>query len=625
MTELAKPDPTHAKAASRGALLCWLGWFVWLNGLFATAVALRYVPYMGSFDSVLGKTYLPLALYGHGGSLALAVGLLVLPLIAFGPLRRSLWVLAGTLASVGVFLLFIDTLVYSLYRFHINGYTVALLVDGGGEIIALSWATWAVAAVALVVVVLIEVLLVRVAWRITRRAGYRFAGLFAGSALVLSGVASHAIHIWADALYLREITTATRHLPLYRPSTAKSFAERMGVDIAKNRAKRPPRLKNSSGLRYPLSPLVFTQPDSLPNVLLILIDTWRADALGAETTPNISRFVEREGTLEFSNHFSAGNGTWAGIFGLFYGLPFNYWPAFYGEQVGPVLTQRLLDTGFEFGIFASSTLTRPEFDRTAFSVVEGLRTHSQGSSAWERDLDALADWKEFQRTRDGQRPFFGFLFFDAVHSYEFAPDYPQHFSPIWERVDHLELNEDFDVVPYRNRYNQSVHFVDSLIGEVLDDLTARGVIDSTIVIITSDHGESFNDKGLGYWGHGSNFTREQAQVPFVVHWPGKESHEYTHTSSHLDIVPTLMRDVLGCQSPYADYGIGRHLTDTEPREALVVSGLRTYGVLEPDRITVLYEVGDYEIFDRNYQATTDAGLTRHVSRIVLQEMVRFYE
>ena len=228
------------------------------------------------------------------------------------------------------------------------------------------------------------------------------------------------------------------------------------------------------------------------------------------------------------------------------------------------------------------------------------------------------------QTRDRQQPFFSFLFFDAVHAYSFPPDYPRHFDPIWARVDHLALDDDFNPLPYRNRYNQSLHFVDSLAGEVLDHLVTEQLLASTIVVITSDHGEEFNEQRRGYWGHGSAYTREQTNVPLLIHWPGRPAREFTHDSSHLDIVPTLMRDLFGCSSAYSDYSNGRHLTDTSPRDSLVISGHMEYGIVQQDRITVLYQSGDFDIFDRDYRPLADARLTPEVTNVVLGEMSRLY-
>ena len=78
------------------------------------------------------------------------------------------------------------------------------------------------------------------------------------------------------------------------------------------------------------------------------------------------------------------------------------------------------------------------------------------------------------------------------------------------------------------------------------------------MVITSDHGQEFNDNGGNYWGHGSNYTRYQTGYRCCctrlrcagVHW---------HRTTHFDVLPTLMRDHLGCTTPFPSYSVGRSL------------------------------------------------------------------
>lgn len=111
-----------------------------------------------------------------------------------------------------------------------------------------------------------------------------------------------------------------------------------------------------------------------------------------------------------------------------------------------------------------------------------------------------------------------------------------------------------------NRYKTSVHFTDSLAKQVIDKLKATGDFDNTVIIITGDHAQELNDNKLNYWGHNSNFTPAQTQVPFVIVGPkvpkhlGKEWGD--RFTSHEDIVPTLMHNYLGVQNPIDEYSTG---------------------------------------------------------------------
>ena len=66
-----------------------------------------------------------------------------------------------------------------------------------------------------------------------------------------------------------------------------------------------------------------------------------------------------------------------------------------------------------------------------------------------------------------------------------------------------------------------MHFNDELIAEVLADLNDRGLTDKTVIVISSDHGEEFDENGMGHQGHGSGYSRHQLQVPLIISWPGR--------------------------------------------------------------------------------------------------------
>ena len=173
-------------------------------------------------------------------------------------------------------------------------------------------------------------------------------------------------------------------------------------------------------------------------------------------------------------------------------------------------------------------------------------------------------------------------------------------------------------------YRTSVHFVDSLIGSVLDDLARRGLQEDTVVIITSDHGEEFDDSGAGLKDHGSGYTRYQLQVPMIISIPGRVPSVYRHRSSHYDLVPTLMQDVLGCSNPPSDYSSGRNLFSAEDWDWLLAGSYYNYAVLEPDQITVTYPHGSFEVRDWNYKIAPDPQVRGDVLESVIKENSRFY-
>ncbi len=179
-------------------------------------------------------------------------------------------------------------------------------------------------------------------------------------------------------------------------------------------------------------------------------------------------------------------------------------------------------------------------------------------------------------------------------------------------------------MPFRNAYLNSVHFVDGLVGRVLDAMRRRGLLESTIIVVTGDHGEEFNDNRLNYWGHNSNFSPPQTHVPLVLHWPGRGPRAYTHTTSHVDVVPTLMGAALGCDAPTEVYSNGRSLLDTSPRPYVVAANYIGIALIEPERITEMDYYGRFHIVDRRYRELPDASLPSAHLQQAMEDMARFY-
>jgi membrane-anchored protein YejM (alkaline phosphatase superfamily) len=169
-----------------------------------------------------------------------------------------------------------------------------------------------------------------------------------------------------------------------------------------------------------------------------------------------------------------------------------------------------------------------------------------------------------------------------------------------------------------------VRFADGLIADIIADLAARGLDERTVVVFTSDHGEEFDESGAGLRDHGSGYTRYQVQVPMLIRWPGRPARRFEHRTSHYDVVPTLMQDLLGCANPASDYASGRNLFDGESWPWLLAGSYYNYAVLEPDQITITYPNGRFEVRDWSYRIAIDPNIRPDVLQSVMHENSRFY-
>jgi membrane-anchored protein YejM (alkaline phosphatase superfamily) len=173
------------------------------------------------------------------------------------------------------------------------------------------------------------------------------------------------------------------------------------------------------------------------------------------------------------------------------------------------------------------------------------------------------------------------------------------------------------------RYLNGAHYVDSLVGRVLDDLKRRKLLDRTIIIVTSDHGMEFNDNGLGFMGHATAFSELQLHTPLLVHWPARPKGRVTHRTSHNDLAPTLVSGLFGCTNPPSDYSSGHSLFSDAQWDWLIAVSHNDYALVEPDRVTIAYP-GGTEIRDQSYRLVQNPKLSWDDLRAAMQEMSRFY-
>ena len=171
--------------------------------------------------------------------------------------------------------------------------------------------------------------------------------------------------------------------------------------------------KSTGLIKYPLKEIEFLKKNTLPNIVIIAIDSWRYDMLNENISPEIHSFSKE--SLIFDNHYSGGNATRFGIFSMFYGLYGSYWHSILSERQEPVLMEKIRKMDYNIGIWSSTQLTWPEFRKTAFiGVPKQLVDRIQGSGAKERDIQHPKLFDAWLDTINNN-PFFSFLFLDAPH------------------------------------------------------------------------------------------------------------------------------------------------------------------------------------------------------------------
>ncbi|ENC6729679.1 DUF3413 domain-containing protein [Vibrio navarrensis] len=599
------------------------GWFILINALVLMLIASRFFAFLPEFPSdPLGIAFILAGTWGQMTLLAALTGLLAIPALLLPQSLRN-----GTqalIASLGVATLFIDTIVFAQYRFHINAVVLELVMSG--QIVSFPLSTW------LMVIGGVAILLAA-QWGLIRwlEAGAPVRKLKLGRKFALltfmALLATNAIHIWAAAHAYQPVTTVKRYLPLFYPATADKFMRKRGwVDEEALERQKALAFKRKNDLNYPLAPLQ-TQPVEKPvNIMLLVVDSWRADTFNAENTPNMWKYAQSGVT--FNNHLASGNATRTGIFGLFYGIPGTYWHAFLANQQSPVLIDRLQAMDYQLGIFTAAQLRKPEFNQTVFTKVDDLRIGSKGNRPSELDADLTQDWLAWYDQRDKSKPTFSFLFYDAPHGYDFPPNFEPKYEPMLKEVNYLKLNNDTDPTPFFNRYKTSVRYVDSMAAKVLDKLKESSDLDNTLVIITGDHGQEMNDNKLNFWGHNSNFTDAQIKVPFAMFGPGVDAENMQWSTealtSHQDVVPTLMKHYLGVTNDVKDYSVGEDLLGKAvKRDWIISSNYSGYAIITNDNILEVGGGGQYQFMDKTNRQLKDQQPNFTYLQQALEQISRF--
>jgi membrane-anchored protein YejM (alkaline phosphatase superfamily) len=416
----------------------------------------------------------------------------------------------------------------------------------------------------------------------------------------------------------------TPNFPLYNQILSLFFPSKDGsliINKASETRFSQPLFPNTS-IHYPLHPLQCKVKNKQYNILLIGVDTWRHDAFNQKVTPHLYQFSNR--AWVFNQHMSGGNSTQPGLFSLFYGLPGNYWSAMMENKQGALLINEAIKQNYDVRILFSSTMI--PFNKTIFLNVHSLRTDNAGNiSSPDNDRTITNEFKQYINKRNKSQPFFAFLLYDSAHDYYTKQNIPSIY-PVKgsERQRLVLIKNDDDVQELHNRYQNAVHFIDTQINQLIKTLQDKKLLDNTIIIITGDHGEEFDDNRQQYWGHGSNYTTTQIQVPLIVFWPGEPSKSWNHLTSHYDIPPYLMSQVFGCQNHISDYSIGENLLKPHQNPFLLVGSYVNMSIVEPTKNTTLLTSGDIVIADNKARVLPYAHVDQNILKQALWIMRKYF-
>jgi len=327
-----------------------------------------------------------------------------------------------------------------------------------------------------------------------------------------------------------------------------------------------------------------TIPLDRPNVLLVVIDTLRADRLGlfGHDPDNAPRLRELARTSTFFRR-AVSHAPWTSP--SVASLLTSRFPSEMGfvDSRGPrmfprqflVLSEMLRENGYETAAFVSHTFVGSQigFDQ-GFDVWD--QENAKGAEHVSSPSLTEKASRFLRERRRGAPPFFLLVHYFDPH-FRYVPHPGENSSdtgaPEASPVDdhgHEMTAEDLErPSPSLARealqlYDGEIRFTDRHVGRLLDELRALQIFDGTVIVVTADHGEMFMDRGVPSIGHGTTLYQELIHVPLLVHVPGQTRGVVVDQPVGLiDVVPSLVK-LLGLSVPDAALLRGRALPLGDP-------------------------------------------------------------
>ncbi len=300
------------------------------------------------------------------------------------------------------------------------------------------------------------------------------------------------------------------------------------------------------------------------NVLFIVIDTLRAERLGSygyerDTSPNLDRLAGSG--VRFARTLAQSSWTKASMASLWTGLHPTRTGITRFDQVIPeeatMPAEILRDAGFQtVGLYRNGWVAPTFGFDQGFEVYQrplrlpvppNVRRQNPTLSEAGTDEGLVASALEFLRLQGDDR-WFLYLHMMDVHEYLFDEE-----SALFG-------------LRYSDVYDNSIHWTDSVFEILMAHLADLGHLDDTLIVVTSDHGEAFGERG--FEGHARKVYRETTEVPFLLSFPFKlEPGVVVETRTrNIDVWPTVL-DLIGLE-------LGLEGADGRSRRAEILANAR---------------------------------------------------
>jgi arylsulfatase A-like enzyme len=290
----------------------------------------------------------------------------------------------------------------------------------------------------------------------------------------------------------------------------------------------------------------------LPDIVVVTLDTTRADRLGAygyfrDTSPYFDQLAAE--SVLFEEHYvpmahtlPTHTSLFTGVYPLEHGVQAN---AVAGSRYLPApgltyVAEYLSSLGYDTAGFVSAwpLKTGSGVERGMARFHEPPRREVRAGETTDHALEWLAE-------RDPSKPMFLWVhYFDPHQPYAPPEGYKGRFKKSDLQVAHMEERHFFDhhrvgrasVIGRSSRYDEEILYMDSQLGRLLDTLRSRQQWSDTVVVVVSDHGEGLNQHGQ--MGH-EEVWDESVRAPLLIRIPRTHPGRVDGPVNTVDVFPTV--------------------------------------------------------------------------------------
>lgn len=328
-----------------------------------------------------------------------------------------------------------------------------------------------------------------------------------------------------------------------------------------------------------------------PDIFLIVIESTRSESVTPKTAPFLTTEFAPD-CQQLGTTWSSSNATHLSWYSLFHGsYPFGWKEAsdhFEKTKKLPAAPwfRALNELGYRSEVRGVCDFSYAVMGPSNFGAPYALDFLKQvdADTPFEKMTIPEREIENFKEARESllvapSSGNFQMIALDAPHfPYLWSPDFEAPFKnydpdPLFQAYPNAE-----DVQRVKNRYLNAIAWTDHQLAEFVGFLKEQNRYENSLIIITADHGEEFQEHGS--WFHCSSLEPEQTAVPIFIKWPKGIEAPPQPSASHLDLLPSLL-DFLG-QAP-ASYAHlpGRSLlkkTETLPTQLTLTSFCGVRGV-----------------------------------------------